>query len=93
MERAMLSGVRYALEDPVIAARARGNERFIRACMYVTIALNAYSNGKRMRSWIWLARALQTSPGQLLDARFAGAMLRAIVGPHVASRVRRYANA
>ena len=51
MERAMLSGVRYALADPVIAERARGRERFIRACMYVTIALNAYTNGRRARSW------------------------------------------
>ena len=43
VERAMLSGVRHVLQDPVIAARARGRERFIRACMYVTIALNAYA--------------------------------------------------
>ena len=38
----MLAGVRYALADPVIAQRARGREAFIRACMYVTIALYAY---------------------------------------------------
>src|SRR6202011_5650510 len=37
MARAMLSGVRYVLSDPVIAARANGREGFIRACMYVTI--------------------------------------------------------
>src|SRR5207248_6907543 len=35
MERAMLAGVRQALADPVVAARSRGRERFIQACMYV----------------------------------------------------------
>src|SRR5947209_12509502 len=69
MERAMLSGVRYALADPVIAERARGRERFIRACMYVTIALNAYTNGRRARSWIWLARALFSWPPEVFDTR------------------------
>jgi glycosyltransferase involved in cell wall biosynthesis len=78
MERAMLTGVRYALADPVIARRARGRERFIRACMYVTIALNAYGNGRRNRSWHWLSRAVRTWPGQVLDARFLGASLRAL---------------
>src|SRR5205807_6834559 len=81
MERAMLSGVRYALADPVIAERARGRERFIRASMYVTIALNAYTNGRRFRSWLWLARALSSWPAEALDARFFGAVARALVGP------------
>jgi glycosyltransferase involved in cell wall biosynthesis len=88
MERAMLSGVRYALADPVIARRARGRERFIQACMYVTIALNAYANGHRSRSWLWLARALATWPPQIFDARFSGAFTRAVVGPRLLSRFR-----
>ncbi|HKB48617.1 MAG TPA: hypothetical protein VKC57_13030, partial [Ktedonobacterales bacterium] len=93
MERAMLSGVRHALADPVIAERARGRERFIRACMYVTIALNAYTNRRRRRSWLWLARALVTWPPQVLDARFSGAAARALVGPSFATRMRHVAGA
>lgn len=93
MERAMLSGVRHVLADPVIAERARGRERFIRACMYVTIALNAYGNRRRGRSWVWLARALATWPPQVLDARFSGAALRALVGPTLATRMRHVAGA
>src|SRR5579859_7272727 len=88
MERAMLSGVQHALEDPVVAARARGRQRFIRACMYVTIALNAYTNGRRARSWWWLAQALLSWPPQAFDARFFGAAARALAGPTVASRLR-----
>jgi glycosyltransferase involved in cell wall biosynthesis len=93
MERAMLSGVRHALADPVIAERARGRERFIQACMYVTIALNAYTNRRRRRTWLWLARALATWPPQLLDARFSGAAIRALVGPTFATRMRHVAGA
>src|SRR5438067_7032355 len=84
MERAMLAGVRHALADPVIAERARGRERFIRGCMYVTIALNAYANRRRGRSWLWLARALAAWPPQVLDARFSGAAMRALLGPTLA---------
>jgi glycosyltransferase involved in cell wall biosynthesis len=93
MERAMLCGVRHALADPVIAERARGRERFIQACMYVTIALNAYTNRRRRRTWLWLARALATWPPQLLDARFSGAAIRALVGPTFATRMRHVAGA
>jgi glycosyltransferase involved in cell wall biosynthesis len=93
MERAMLAGVRHALADPVVAQRARGKERFIRACMYVTIALNAYTNRRRGRSWLWLARALATWPPQALDARFSGAAVRALLGPTFASRMRHVARA
>jgi glycosyltransferase involved in cell wall biosynthesis len=93
MERAMLSGVRYALADPVIARRASGRERFIRACMYVTIALNAYANGRRGQSWPWLGRALATWPPQMFDPRFFGAVVRTCVGPDVLSRVARRRNA
>lgn len=88
MERAMLAGVRYALADPVIAQRARGREAFIRACMYVTIALNAYTNGRRARSWLWLVRALLAWPPQALDSRFFGALARAALGPAVVTRMR-----
>jgi glycosyltransferase involved in cell wall biosynthesis len=88
MERAMLAGVRHALSDLVVARRARGRARFIAACMYVTIALNACSNGRRGRSWVWLARAAATWPAQVLDARFCGALTRAAIGPSVARRVR-----
>jgi glycosyltransferase involved in cell wall biosynthesis len=91
MERAMLAGVRHALADPVVAERARGREQFIRACMYVTIALNTYANGRRGRSWLWLARAVRSWPLQLLDARFVGALARALVGPGAARRLRRRA--
>lgn len=93
MERAMLSGVRHALADPVIAQRARGRERLIRACMYVTIALNAYTNRRRRRSWLWLARAFATWPPQVLDARFSGAAMRALVGPALATWMRHVAGA
>ena len=85
MERAMLSGVRYALRDPVVARRARGRERFIRACMYVTIALNAYANGRRRHAWPWLARAIVSWPPQMVDPRFLGALTRALVGPQIVS--------
>lgn len=88
MERAMLAGVRYALADPVVAQRARGREQSIRACMFVTIALNAYANGRRGRAWVWLVRALATWPLQAFDARFFGAVARATVGPTLLSRVR-----
>jgi glycosyltransferase involved in cell wall biosynthesis len=93
MERAMLSGVRHALHDPVVARRAHGRERFIQACMYVTIALNAYANGRRTRSWMWLARAIATWPPQALDARFSGALTRALIGPTLLSRIRYAAGA
>ena len=93
MQRAMLSGVRYALQDPVIAARARGRERFIRACMYVTIGLNAYANGHRHRAWLWLARAVAAWPAQLADPRFVGAASRALLGPGFLTTVRRIAGA
>ena len=83
MERAMLAGVRHALSDPVVARRARGRERFVRACMYVTIALNAYANGRRARAWPWIARALAAWPAQLTDARFIGVVVRSLLGPQV----------
>ena len=88
MERAMLAGVRHALADPVIARRARGRERFVRACMYVTIALNAYGNGRRARSWRWLGRAVAAWPGQVFDARFVGAAARSLLGPTALARAR-----
>jgi glycosyltransferase involved in cell wall biosynthesis len=88
MERAMLAGVRHALADPVVARRARGRERFVRACMYVTIALNAYANRHRGRSWPWLGRALATWPPQVFDARFLGAATRVVLGPRLARRMR-----
>jgi hypothetical protein len=91
MERAMLAGVRYALQDPVVAARARGRERFIRACMYVTIALNNYMNGRRGRSVFWLGRAVLTWPPQALDPRFSGAALRALVGPGITRSIKHVA--
>jgi hypothetical protein len=80
--------VRSVLADPVIARRARGRERFIRGSMYVTIALNAYANGRRGRAWIWLLRALATWPAHVFDTRFGGALGRAALGPTVVSRMR-----
>jgi glycosyltransferase involved in cell wall biosynthesis len=92
MERAMLVGVRYVLADPVIRRRARGREAFVRACMYVTIGLNAYTNGRRKRTWLWLARAFASWPLQAIDPRFLGAVARAALGPGLLRRVR-YASA
>ncbi|MBV9325359.1 MAG: glycosyltransferase family 2 protein [Chloroflexi bacterium] len=88
MERAMLAGVRHALDDPVVGARARGREQFIRACMYVTIALNACANGRRDRAWPWLARGFVSWPPQVFDPRFCGAVARAVAGPVLSSRRR-----
>lgn len=93
MERAMLAGVRHALDDPVIAARARGREQFIRACMYVTIALNAYANGRRERARPWLVKAVESWPLLAFDARFCGAVGRAVAGPTVLSRMRHVVHA
>jgi hypothetical protein len=93
MERAMLAGVRHALADPVVAQRVRGRERFVRACMYVTIALNAYANGHRARSVPWLFRAVATWPPQAFDPRFFGAASRALIGPRLGRRMRRLASA
>ena len=82
MERAMLAGVRHALADPVVAARARGREQFIRACMYVTIALNAYAQ-RPPRAGPAVAAARPGAAGrlQVFDARFCGAVARAVAGP------------
>jgi glycosyltransferase involved in cell wall biosynthesis len=88
MERAMLAGVQYALTDPVVARRAQGRERFVRACMYVTIALNAYANGRRAHAWRWILRALALWPAQVTDARFVGAVTRALFGPTLLRGVR-----
>jgi glycosyltransferase involved in cell wall biosynthesis len=88
MERAMLAGVRHALADPVVAARAHGREPYVRACMYVTIALNAYANGRRDRARPWLLRAVASWPPQLLDPRFCGAVARTLAGPSLVSRMR-----
>jgi hypothetical protein len=89
MEPAMLAGVRYALADPIVAQRARGREAFIRACMYVTIALYAYRHRRRARSALWLARAVASSPQQLADPRFLGAFGRAVLGPNLIGALRR----
>lgn len=89
MEPAMLSGVRYTLADPVVARRARGREGFIRASMYVTLALHAYRHRRRGRSAQWLARALVAWPAQVLDPRFLGALGRAAVGPSVVASLKR----
>jgi glycosyltransferase involved in cell wall biosynthesis len=89
MEGAMLSGVRHALADPVVAKRARGRERAIWAWMYTTIALHAYLNGRRTQSWRWLARGVATWPPQLMDRRVWGAAARSSLGPAVLGRLKR----
>jgi hypothetical protein len=81
MDQAMLSGVDYALRDPVVAQRARGREDFIRACMYVTLALHAYRHGDRARSFGWLARAARAWP--------ARAAVRALAGQKVVGALKR----
>jgi hypothetical protein len=78
MQPAMLSAVEHVLADPVVARRARGRENFLRACMYVTIALNAYRHRRRAASLRWLARAIAAWPAQALDPRFVGALARAL---------------
>jgi glycosyltransferase involved in cell wall biosynthesis len=91
MEPAMLAGVRYALSDPVVAERARGKEAFIRASMYVTIALYAYRHHSRRRSATWLARAFALWPGQVADPRFLGAAARTLLGPGLVGSLKRSA--
>jgi glycosyltransferase involved in cell wall biosynthesis len=80
MERAMLTGVRHALRDPVVARRVGGRRGQVWSHMYVTIALNAYANGRRLRCWWWLGRALLAWPPQTLTTRFLGACVRAMLG-------------
>jgi glycosyltransferase involved in cell wall biosynthesis len=80
MERAMLAGLRHALADPVVARRAGRRADCIRACMYVTIALNAYTNGRRQRSLGWLARAITMWPPLIADPRVWGSLARTSLG-------------
>jgi glycosyltransferase involved in cell wall biosynthesis len=89
MEPAMLAGVQYALADPVVAQRARGREAFVRACMYVTIALYAYRHHARWRSAQWLLRALVAWPAQVADPRFLGAAARTALGPWAVGSLKR----
>ncbi len=88
MERAMLAGVRHALEDPAVANRAAGREAEIRSHMYVTVALKAYACGLQARSLRWLWRAVQTWPRQAADPRFLGALGRAALGHRLVAGVR-----
>jgi glycosyltransferase involved in cell wall biosynthesis len=80
MERAMLAGVRHALRDPVVARSVGRRRGQVWSHMYVTIALNAYANRRRLRGWWWLARAVQAWPPQALTSRFLGALARAMLG-------------
>jgi len=91
MERAMLAGMRYVLADPVVARRVGNRARYIRACMYVTIALNAYANGRRGRCWRWLAQALLAWPPLVGDQRLWGGLVRAAIGPRPLRAVRHLA--
>ncbi len=65
-----------------------GAEGRVRSHMYVTIALNAYGNGRRGRSLYWLARGVREWPLQALDARFLGGLLRALLGQKLVGRLR-----
>ncbi len=80
MQPAMLAGLRHGLADPVVAGRARGREGYIRACMYVTLALHAYGHNRRASGMRWLARAVTACPMVAFDARFAGALARSVLG-------------
>lgn len=91
MERAMLAGVRHALSDPVVARRAGRRADYIRACMFVTIALNAYGNNRRRRSWQWLLRALLAWPLLVCDPRVWGCMARMSLGRERLRALRRLA--
>jgi hypothetical protein len=88
MESGMLAGVRYSLADAAVARRAGHRAAAIRSHMYVTIALNAYANGRRGRSWLWLRRAVAAWPGQVADRRFWGAVARAALGRETIRRLR-----
>lgn len=88
MERSMLTGLKYALADPVVAERARGRAQVVRSWVYIAIALNAYANGRRVRSWRWLANSLLVWPPQALDPHFWGALARTLLGPNGVHRVR-----
>lgn len=88
MERAMLAGVRHALADEVVRRRVGRRAGFVWAQMYVTIALNAYANGRRCRGLAWLARAAGTWPPVASDGRFLGALVRLGLGPRMVSAVR-----
>jgi len=89
MDRAMLSGVHFALLDPVVAQRVRGRENYLRACMYVTLALHSYRHRRRARSIRWLAQALAAWPLQVADPRFLGATARALLGPGIVGALKR----
>lgn len=91
MQRAMLAGLRYALADPVVARRAAGRAAYVRACMYVTIALNAYANRHRQDAGRWLARALLAWPPLLGDPRVWGSLARIAVGPRPLRALRQVA--
>jgi hypothetical protein len=80
MERAMLAGLRHVLADAAVARRAGARADYIRACMYVTIALNAYGNGHSRRSLVWLARAIAAWPPLVGDARTWGSLARTSLG-------------
>ncbi len=88
MERAMLAGVHHALNDDVVAQRARGAYGRVRSHMYVTIALNAYGNGRRGRSLYWLGRAVREWSPQVRERRFLGALARAAIGQGTIRRLR-----
>jgi hypothetical protein len=87
MESGMLAALRYGLADPFVARRAGRRAAAIRSHMYVTIALNAYANGRRRRSWSWLVDAVRAWPPQLLDSRFWGAAARAALGREAVGRL------
>jgi hypothetical protein len=89
MEPAMLAGVDYALADPIVSRRVGGRAGFVRACMYVTLALHAYRHRRRARSLMWLARALGAWPAQLGDPRFIGALGRVLLGRSLVTALRR----
>lgn len=80
MERAMLAGLRHVLNDDAVARRLRGRVGWLRAHLYVTIALSAYRNGFRSSAARWLAKAGLAWPPVLVDARFLGATVRVASG-------------
>lgn len=89
MERAMLSGVRHALADEVVARRIGRRAGWMRAHMFVTIAMNAWGNGHEQRARLWLSHAARDWPAIVLDPRYVSALARVALGRSRAATLKR----
>lgn len=92
MGRSMLAAIRHLENDPAASRRlGTGNGVVrLRAHMYTTVALNAYTHGAHRRQTLpWLARALSTWPPVVRDPRYSAALLRVLLGRQAARALRR----